>query len=127
MCASRAEPSRAHAPAPLADADSATDPVLVALIREVGQIQQQMAEQLQQGQNPDVGAIGREHPDLSDELRELWATVQIANEMARTDPSDFTVQYPERTGSAPERLLGPTRSLANIGDCELLEALMTKM
>ena len=41
-----------------------------------------MTESAHHGQVPDVEAIAREHPELGEELRELWLTAQVADELA---------------------------------------------
>ena len=57
---------------------------LAARDHQLAQLLAGMAEQLQNGRNPDVDAVAQEHPELGDELRELWLTAQIAEELART-------------------------------------------
>jgi serine/threonine-protein kinase len=43
---------------------------------------EQLTRQLRQGQQPDLGAVARQHPDLAEELRALWGAVQFAEEFA---------------------------------------------
>ena len=59
---------------------------------------------------------------MGDELRELWTTAQLAEEMARTARTDVTAQYPALDPGAGEPPL-LAAALATIGDCELLEEL----
>src|SRR5512134_109246 len=47
------------------------------------------------GQAPDFERLRREHPDLSDELRELWATVLIADAVAVQASSAINAQRDE--------------------------------
>ncbi|MFO0824188.1 MAG: serine/threonine-protein kinase [Gemmataceae bacterium] len=82
------------------------------------------------GHAADIDAVAREHPDLADELRELWAVAQFAH-MARRPPAQPDKQ---RTTSLPKRG-NPTPSFSNelttdsgaavlpreFGDFELLE------
>jgi serine/threonine-protein kinase len=82
------------------------------------------------GNAADIDAAAREHPDLADELRELWAVAQFAH-MARRPPGQPDKQ---RTTSLPKRG-NPTPSFSNelttdsgaavlpreFGDFELLE------
>jgi serine/threonine-protein kinase len=82
-----------------------------------------MAEQLQSGHKPDVEAVIREHPDFGEELRELWVTAQIAEELARASQPEVTVQYPQVTPHAAGSPPLPAGPLTKIGDCELLEEL----
>jgi eukaryotic-like serine/threonine-protein kinase len=77
-----------------------------------------MIEQLQKGQNPDVDAVVREHPELGEELRELWITAQFAEELARTANVDFAVHDEP---ALPGELTQPAAPRAKIGDCEVLE------
>ncbi len=82
-----------------------------------------MAEQLQNGRTPDVDTIAREHPELADELRELWLTAQIAEDLASNAETDATVEYPSRVPSAAPRASFSAEALPAIGDCELIEEL----
>ena len=43
----------------------------------------ELTEALRQGQQPDVEQVAGRHPALADDLRSLWATVWVAEEMAR--------------------------------------------
>ncbi len=83
------------------------DEMLAALIAE-------MTEQWRLGQSPDVdGAAGR-HPELADELRELWATALVAEELARSADTGAV-----RAPRGEEALEAPR----TFGDYELLEEL----
>jgi eukaryotic-like serine/threonine-protein kinase len=78
----------------------------------------ELTEKTATGQVVDVESIAREHPELADELRELWATAQIADNLAWTARNaeitiDHTFAEPARPGMPPPR----------IGDCDLLEEL----
>src|SRR5262245_37048667 len=42
----------------------------------------ELTDQLRAGQRPALAAIIRQHPQHADELRQLWAAVLIAEEMA---------------------------------------------
>jgi eukaryotic-like serine/threonine-protein kinase len=85
-----------------------------------------LTDELRQGRTPDVETMARDHPDLADELRNLWAAAWIAEEFARpsgsshgSDPDD-TVGWD--SSSWPSR--DPTLSDApRFGGCELLEEL----
>jgi serine/threonine-protein kinase len=52
------------------------DERLARLLAELG-------EEARRGGRPDVEAIGRQHPDLAEELRGLWAAAQLAEEFTR--------------------------------------------
>ena len=90
---------------------------------QLAQLLTTLAEQLQNGQHPDVDGVVREHPDLGDELRDLWVTAQIAEELARGATTDVTVQFPSAKPHEPPEAPLPSASLAKVGDCELLEEL----
>ena len=55
-----------------------------------------LADQLQRGERPDIAAARREHPDLADDLGELWGAVEIAGTIGKSasalgneaDPTD---------------------------------------
>jgi serine/threonine-protein kinase len=81
-----------------------------------------LTDELRAGRLPDVGAIAREHPTLSAELRELWAAVQVAEGMAvalsehdapSTEASALPAGRVERAGDLPR----------DFGDFELIEEL----
>ncbi len=100
--------------APLEAPDAPNDDQLACLLAE-------LAEQLQQGQAPDIDAVVRQHPDLGEELRELWLTAQIAEDLARIDENDATTTFPPATRFGMDEPLSGGVPLATIGDCELLE------
>ncbi|MDA0591236.1 MAG: serine/threonine-protein kinase, partial [Planctomycetota bacterium] len=49
---------------------------------QLAQLLDQLAGQSQAGRMPDLEAVVREHPDLELELRELWATMVLAEDFA---------------------------------------------
>ena len=42
----------------------------------------ELVEQERLGQSPDVEQVARQHPDLAADLRELWTTAMIAEDVA---------------------------------------------
>src|SRR5438132_737798 len=77
-----------------------------------------LTEQCRRGQLPDLDAVARQHPDLADELRELWAAVQIADEFGKF-ASDQQATLDWEQGSPPG---APATPLPRpFGDYELLE------
>src|SRR5687768_10548656 len=46
-----------------------------------------LAWQHRHGNTPDLGPVTRQHPDLADELRQLWAAAQLADALARPAPT----------------------------------------
>src|SRR5438067_10361376 len=43
----------------------------------------ELSRQVRQGQSPDLDAVIHNHPDLADELRQLWAAAQLADALSR--------------------------------------------
>src|SRR3954454_11532920 len=66
--------SRAEPP-PLSDADESL----------LAQFVDELTARLQRGEEPDPDSLIRRHPGLADELRSLWATVWVAEVLARED------------------------------------------
>ena len=61
------------------------------------------------------------HPDLADDLRALWAAVQVADEMARPDSqSHATIRWEHPSDVAPR---APAEPPGRVGGCTLLEEL----
>jgi serine/threonine-protein kinase len=74
-----------------------------------------LSDQVRQGRHPDLDAVAAAHPDLANELRELWGAVLLADELARGERGCV---------SAPSVSLGALtqpRSPRLFGDYELLE------
>ncbi len=76
----------------------------------------ELTEAERAGEPPDVDALARRHPEVADELRALWATAWIAEELARPG-DDATMAWPD----ADDESTSPPG--AQFGDCELLEEL----
>src|SRR5262245_25439619 len=78
----------------------------------LAQLLTQLSEAARRGERADLEAMARAHPELAPELRELWATVQYAEQFV---PASGAMREPP---AAPS----PTRSLPRaFGDYELLE------
>lgn len=89
------------------------DQQLAALLGE-------LAEQLRAGQQPDVDALGRLHPELAGELRELWAAVQVAEHIGKqAGSSPVTINQAPAISKDPPAPPLPR----SFGDYELLEEL----
>jgi len=83
---------------------------------------EQLNQEVRQGRAPNVDALAERHPDLAEELRQLWATAQFADCFARSRPSvpptvDWQPGDPDPGRSRADRL--PRQ----FGDFELLEKL----
>jgi len=79
----------------------------------------QMTAAMQQGRQPNIEEIAAAHPDLANELRELWAAVLFANEFTRPSDPQLTLPY-----NGPSHVETPSAPLPRtFGDFELLEEL----
>jgi serine/threonine-protein kinase len=104
---------------------------------------------VQRGENPDVQELARRHPALADELRSLWATVSVAEALARDErvepsfgdrgwvdtPEPATAEWPESTEDRADRprvepgpradrsVSRPAERPACFGEYQLLEEL----
>ncbi|CAN5764940.1 serine/threonine-protein kinase [soil metagenome] len=83
------------------------------------------------GQPPDLEGVARQHPELAEELRELWEAAQIA-EMLAPPPADWTtcdhlttISPVPLPASSSEADAAPRASIPHtiVGDCELREEL----
>jgi serine/threonine-protein kinase len=127
----------------MARCENPQEPAGVVEESELEKLLDELTADLREGREPDVQRAAQQHPALAEELRSLWATVWIAEEMARADetgpgaePEPGTVDWPwmkgRDAGFAPER---PQRSAEPVresieptvatrfGDFELLEEL----
>jgi serine/threonine-protein kinase len=112
--------------------DPSEESILASLLDE-------LTATLRQGRQPDVDQAARRYPALADDIRSLWATVWVAEEMARADPSEQepdagpgaeTIDWPTPTepSAAPppsDRRLGPALPThgRRFGDYELFDEL----
>ncbi|MFO0879134.1 MAG: serine/threonine-protein kinase [Gemmataceae bacterium] len=81
----------------------------------------EMTERAQHGQEVDLDRTAHEHPDLADELRELWAAAQFADAFARRreeGPRSRGARLPSSSTLVPSLPVGQT-----LGDFELLEVI----
>jgi predicted Ser/Thr protein kinase len=107
------------------------DPPAATHDDQLAQILGEMTDSAHRGQVPDIEAIAREHPELGEELRELWLTARVADELARAGDIDATIDYPpkggaegsERAATAAELGWAPGSGPSSIGDCEVFEEL----
>jgi serine/threonine-protein kinase len=83
----------------------------------LAQVLAEVSEQQRRGQKPDVDALARQYPDLADELRQLLAIGQIADEFGRSqNGAGITISQPTRP--SPPIVSGLPRTF---GDFELVE------
>jgi len=99
----------------------------------------ELTQALRQGRQPDVEQVAAHHPALAEDLRSLWATVWVAEEMARkpsSEPEPFagsavlsgTIDWRPSTDPdatiVPASRPGPAGSFrGRFGDYELFEEL----
>src|SRR5262249_7016261 len=89
----------------------------------LAQLLAQLIEQRRDGHKPDVEAVPRQHPDLTTELRELWAAAQLADDLGSPDPP-APVEWPDQKGRATQTAPESARPFAVpriFGDYELLD------
>src|SRR5262245_10911584 len=103
---------------PRADSDSSStlsggDEILAELIEG-------LLRQARRGESPDVEAVIRAHPELASDLRELWATVQIAENLAELSRESLSGDAGESTPS-PVSSRQPRVPQQTIGDYDILD------
>jgi serine/threonine-protein kinase len=80
---------------------------------------EELSERQRHGELPDVQAVARQHPEIADELLQLWGTVRLAREF-----SPGSGQTTLRTEQPPSDVPHPVGPLPReFGDYELLEEL----
>ena len=84
---------------------------------QLAEILDRLLADAQGGKTPDVEAVIRRHPELAGELRELWATMQLAENLAELSRHEDN----DRTVIPPGKLIGEDLSGREFGDYELLE------
>ncbi len=99
------------------------DPPVATRDDQLARLLAEMTESAHHGQVPDVEAIARQHPELGEEIRELWLTAQVADELARAVEIDATVDYAPAKVMATGQQDASGSGRPHIGDCELLEEL----
>ncbi|WP_406696431.1 serine/threonine-protein kinase [Singulisphaera sp. Ch08] len=83
---------------------------------------QSLTDELRQGQVPDIEGAARRHPELAAELRELWATARIAEDLAA--PTEATAAW--SSDSYPSLTQRPAlieSGMQRLGNHQLLEEL----
>jgi eukaryotic-like serine/threonine-protein kinase len=94
-------PGNKTMPAESADANlaEADESLLAALLEE-------LTDLWRRGQHPDVEQVASRHPRLTHDLRSLWATVWVAEEMAKSgfgdqEPGEDRIDVPNTTAWPP--------------------------
>ncbi|MCA9109057.1 MAG: protein kinase, partial [Planctomycetaceae bacterium] len=88
----------------------------------IADLLQQLLEQARSGKEVDIRATCRIYPELELEIRELWATVMVAEDLA-SSPENFAspALAPTRRDRGPT--LGSLTQPRTVGDFELLAEL----
>src|SRR5688572_22715182 len=84
------------------------DDRLAALLAE-------LAEQQRRGLSPNVEAAARDHPDLADELRALWATAQFAAAFSPGRSDAPTMPHTTAAPPPPPDSFGDYEILSELG------------
>src|SRR3954447_11712613 len=75
-----------------------------------------LARRQRSGDSPDLEPITRQHPDLADELRQLWAAAQMADALARPARSTITQPHsPLPQPAEPPRVFGDFDLVRELG------------
>ncbi len=98
------------------DRDASEESILTALLDELTEIHRR-------GESPDIGQVASRHPALADDLRMLWATVWIAEEMARTGTGDIHDSGPVVTPNTSDQPATDRDHGQLFGEYELFEEL----
>jgi serine/threonine-protein kinase len=76
-----------------------------------------LTRQQRDGGTPDFDPIARQHPDLADELRQLWAAAQMADALARVPRATVTLPPASRLplGAEPPKIFGDFELIRELG------------
>ncbi len=85
---------------------------------QLAELMTDLVERMRRGEQPEMEAVARQHPDLIADLRELWAAAQIAHEMGRASLGDTAARD---SSPAPPSLAPGSDTSRRIGDYLLLE------
>lgn len=91
--------------------DPSRDELLAELLAE-------LVERSRLSTSPDIAQVAQRHPELADELRQLWATVLITEDVASFAELPAEARGDNPVASLPQ--LNPPKPLQKIGDYELL-------
>src|SRR5436190_17673567 len=81
-----------------------------------------LARQQRAGRPPDLDATAHQHPDLADDLRQLWAAAQLADALARPAGGVTGDRLTTAEGTSPPPAEGPALP-RTFGDYVLLREL----
>jgi len=81
-----------------------------------------LADEARAGHSPNLDSVARDHPDLADELRELWAVAQVAY-LVRAPAPSITMPYADGLHPAGDNAESLDPLPRNFGEYELLSEL----
>ncbi len=91
----------------------------------LSELVEKLTAELRAGRNPRVEEVARDHPELIEDLRQIWSAVIVTEELARWGSSVFEPTGPVVPDADPP--LDPARAeppdLESFGDYEILEEL----
>lgn len=90
--------------------------------QQLAELLDQMTAELRAGRPPDIDALARQYPELSGELRELWAAVQVAEGIAAGLSKASWRSVPPTVGLSEAVLVSPDLP-REFGDFQLIEEL----
>jgi serine/threonine-protein kinase len=98
--------------------ETKSDELLVKILEE-------LLEQRREGKTPDLDAAAREHPNLGDELRQLWAAAVMADELGSDSTKVHSADWADReTVTAPDsKTVSRQRLSETFGDYEIIDEL----
>ncbi|HVV98773.1 MAG TPA: serine/threonine-protein kinase [Planctomycetaceae bacterium] len=92
---------------------------------QLAEILADLMERARQGHSVDIEAVANRHPELADELRELWGTAQLfegfaqlpaeATQVTRSDQSQEAGRAPTGRTASPPRQFGEFEILEELG------------
>ncbi len=95
---------------------SHTDESISDTDERLAEILNRLIQDSQSGDLPDLEAVVRSHPDLAEEIRELWATAMIAEDFAGgSDDDSLSGERTAEAASTIPRIFGDYEILDEIG------------